>query len=132
VSALISSKGKPRQVVSIIQQSGFIFFYPKQLIEELQEVPEKPRLAPKISSSQIERLVTLIESRGRLVELDSVVLAVSRDPKDDPFLACAQSVGCNYLVTGDKDMLVLQFHGTTKILTPAGFLSVLESGGEDG
>lgn len=37
---------------------------------------------------------------------------VSRDPDDDKFLSCAIDARCVYVVSGDKDLLVLgSFHG---------------------
>lgn len=46
----------------------------------------------------------------------------SRDPKDDPFLACALSSRARYLVTRDKDLLVLGKPFGVEILTPTRFL----------
>ncbi len=49
----------------------------------------------------------------------------SRDPKDDPFLACALSSRARYLVTRDKDLLVLGKPFGIEIVTPARFLAWL-------
>ena len=43
------------------------------------------------------------------------------DPDDDAVLACAVKSEADYLVTGDKDLLVLGHYGKTKILTPREF-----------
>ncbi len=54
----------------------------------------------------------------------------SRDPKDDPFLACALAAGVTYLVTRDHDLLALGKPFGIEIVTPARFLAWLrESGG---
>lgn len=34
-------------------------------------------------------------------------LAICRDPKDDAYLSLSRAVSADYLVTGDKDLLVL-------------------------
>lgn len=51
---------------------------------------------------------------------------VERDPDDNRILECAQSSGSDYIVTGDKDLLVLRQHAGARILTPAEFLALLQ------
>ena len=46
----------------------------------------------------------------------------SRDPKDDPFLACALAARAKHLVTRDDDLLALGKPFGIEILTPARFL----------
>jgi len=50
---------------------------------------------------------------------------ISRDPDDDKFLACAKAVKAEYLVTEDKDLLVLQEYKGTRICQPAEFITLL-------
>lgn len=49
----------------------------------------------------------------------------SRDPKDDPFLACALAARAKYLVTRDRDLLVLKKPFGIEVVTPATFLAWL-------
>lgn len=70
-------------------------------------------------------MVDLLERKGVLTELEQFP-PVSRDPKDDVFLACAAFSDSDYLVSGDLDLLDLQTHGRTRIIRPAEFLSILE------
>jgi putative PIN family toxin of toxin-antitoxin system len=53
--------------------------------------------------------------------------AVTRDPKDDYLLAYALVGEADYLVTGDKDLLVLKQVDTVKIVTSREFLSILKT-----
>jgi putative PIN family toxin of toxin-antitoxin system len=53
----------------------------------------------------------------------------SRDPKDDPLLACALAARADYLISNDRDLLVLGKPFGISIVTPAEFLSVLEESG---
>lgn len=46
-----------------------------------------------------------------------------RDPNDDKFLSLAMNGGADYIVTGDKDLLVLKKVGRTKIVTPKAFVA---------
>lgn len=49
----------------------------------------------------------------------------SRDPKDDMLLALSFAGHADYLVTGDKDLLVLRTFGDTQIVTPKQFVSIV-------
>jgi putative PIN family toxin of toxin-antitoxin system len=50
----------------------------------------------------------------------------SRDAKDDPFLACALAARANYLVSSDRDLLVLGKPFGIAIVTPFQFLRSLD------
>ena len=51
---------------------------------------------------------------------------VSRDVKDDKFLATAAIAQADYLVTEDNDLLVLDEYEGAKIIDAATFLRILE------
>ncbi|MBS2009689.1 MAG: putative toxin-antitoxin system toxin component, PIN family [Cyanobacteria bacterium SZAS TMP-1] len=102
----------------------FTVVYPQWLIDELRNIKSKPRLAARIHPDDLQRLIHLIEEGGFLVDLEKVA-AISRDQKDDPFLACAQAGDCDFIVTGDDDLLCLKTHGRTKVISAAEFLQIL-------
>lgn len=60
-------------------------------------------------------------------------IRVARDPKDDYLIAHALATDVDYLVTGDKDLLVLDHVGRVIIVTPAEMLALLriEMSGSD-
>jgi len=51
----------------------------------------------------------------------------SRDPRDHPVLATALAARARYLVAGDRDLLVLEKPFGIEIVTPAQFLSQIET-----
>ena len=55
------------------------------------------------------------------------VPSVSRDPADDKFLACSRLAGAEYLVTEDKDLLVLEVYKGSRICQPAEFIKLLSA-----
>lgn len=123
VSALLVP-GNPRLLINRFENGSFTIIYPRGLIDELQAVLLKPRLATRIRSNDLENLLQLIEQSGFLIEPESIP-SVSRDPKDDIFLACAVASHADFLVTGDKDLLCIgEYHGT-RIVTPKEFLEIL-------
>ena len=125
VSALITT-GNPKKIVDAWLIDGlFTVVYPQWLIDELLNTKSKPRLAARIHPDDLQGLIHFIEEDGFLVDLEKVE-AISRDPKDDPFLACAQAGDCDFIVTGDDDLLCLKTYGRTKIISAAEFLQILE------
>ena len=41
---------------------------------------------------------------------------------DDKFLECAERANADAIITGDKDLLTLKSHQSTRIITPAEYL----------
>jgi predicted nucleic acid-binding protein len=69
----------------------------------------------------VQRICQPLWETARLVKPVTDV-GVCRDPKDDHLLALAMDGEAHYLITGDRDLLVLSpFHGI-QIVTPARFL----------
>ena len=52
---------------------------------------------------------------------------VTRDPKDDPVVACAVEGGAGFIVSGDQDLLVLRTYKRVRMVTPRDFLALLET-----
>lgn len=70
-----------------------------------------------------------MDALARLVTIaaDVPIAAVIReDPDDDKVLACAVSVGADYLITGDSHLLKLGSFASVPIVTPADFFRALE------
>lgn len=84
---------------------------------------------PKFSLSPKE-IRTIIDAEVlpyfEVVEIKSEIRDVCRDPQDDKFLAVAANGMASWLITGDKDLLVLQVFRQTKIITPGEFLKQIE------
>jgi len=57
------------------------------------------------------------------VQLQGTV-KLCRDPKDDIFLECAARSHADFLIAGDKDLLVLGQYKGTQIITPAQYIGL--------
>jgi putative PIN family toxin of toxin-antitoxin system len=98
------------------------------IVREVLEVLHRPQLRARflqIAQLDIARIIGLFE-QAQVVEPQDVP-AVSRDPEDDKFLACAKAAGAGCLVTEDQDLLVLEEYEGTRICQPAGFIALLEA-----
>ena len=74
-----------------------------------------------------DETLRLIHSYKELVEWVPIIERVQacRDPKDDKFLELAVNGQAEYLITGDKDLLVLHPFKETKILSTKDFIDTL-------
>jgi putative PIN family toxin of toxin-antitoxin system len=87
----------------------------KALFDELADTLRKPYLAERIERTNYEGLVSLLQRNAELIEVRSVV-EMCRDPNDNYLLALAKDGNADYLITGDKDLLVLKEFEKTKII----------------
>jgi putative PIN family toxin of toxin-antitoxin system len=74
-------------------------------------VLESPRITKKylIRKEDLEHLVDLLKTDTILVPGQAVVKgSVSRDPRDEMFLACAIDANADCIVSGDSHLLDLQ------------------------
>jgi putative PIN family toxin of toxin-antitoxin system len=90
----------------------------KPILDELLEV-----LTRKFGFTQDEArsAIRLLRTRATLIAPTPLSAPVCRDPDDDAILATARTAACAALVTGDKDLTVLQHYEGVTILTPAEF-----------
>lgn len=98
------------------------------IIQEILEVLHRPRLRkkfPQITELDIERILDLF-AQGFVVH-PGAHPAISRDPDDEKFLACAKLAQADYLVSEDKDLLVLESYEGTRICAAAEFIGVLST-----
>jgi uncharacterized protein len=63
----------------------------------------------------------IVEAIGEIIKPSQKIINICRDPDDDNIIACAVEAKADYLVTGDKDLLVLKSHQGIKIVTPRDF-----------
>ena len=88
----------------------------------LDELREKLVNKFKYSADTADQAVALFRSRMELVLPDALAVPVSRDPDDDNILAAALTGNCDFVITGDKDLLVLNPFGDIRILNPRAFI----------
>ncbi|OGH14251.1 MAG: putative toxin-antitoxin system toxin component, PIN family [Candidatus Levybacteria bacterium RIFCSPLOWO2_02_FULL_37_10] len=102
----------------------------KPLLVELFEVLKRPEIHSKFASSVSIDYKQLLDflSQAEVVEIGDIP-NISRDIKDNKFLETAIAARADYLVSEDKDLLILGKYRGTQILTCRGFADILESQG---
>ena len=70
---------------------------------------------------EVEQAVMLLESRSSIVEPLTLAAPVCRDPDDDMIIGTALAASSDCIVTGDKDLLVLNSVSGIPIIAPSAF-----------
>ena len=129
VSSLAKIKNSPSyQILKSIRAGEIIFSTSNQILEEVRNVIGRERIVKftKMTIAQRENFMDLIIRRSDLSEGKTSLTLSSRDIKDNMFLVCAYEVQADYLITGDRDLLVLKEFAGTKIVTPREFVNILK------
>jgi putative PIN family toxin of toxin-antitoxin system len=125
LSALITRGTPPDQLYEEWRHGRFDLASAEQQLEELNRVSRRPFFQARLKPSEVGRMINDIRRLAVMCDfLPS--LTISPDPDDDFLLAVAQVAGADYLVTGDKnDLLVLKSHGSTRITTARELIQLL-------
>lgn len=130
VSGLFGIKDSPSsQILSAIRTQKIILVTSPVIVEEIEEVINRGKIVKLTKMSKDERadfMDKLIE-RSDVTAGKQLLQLVGRDVKDDKFLACALEAKADYIVTGDKDLLVLKEYEGITIVTPREFLETLKT-----
>ena len=92
-----------------------------QLIHEIRDVANRPKIKNRIANEDIEQLFKLIKAYCIKSNIQQTADTYIRDSKDLYILSFAESIEADYIISGDKDLTDLEKHLNTHILTPAQF-----------
>ncbi len=112
--------GVPRQAFDKLLDNGMVLISVPVLLE-LAEVLNREKFDKYVTHDERMRFMVGFLRVAEMIETGETI-AVCRDPKDDKLLELAVSGDADFLVTGDKDLLVLNPFRGVKIITPREFL----------
>jgi len=115
-------------VEATLTNTNIDLLVPHGLIEEIQRIAEtkeyfRSRIPPDDLKSGIQYLLS---TSFALPKSENIAL-FSRDRADDYLIASAIEHEADYLVTGDKDLLVLAVVGPVAIIPPAEYYWLLDA-----
>lgn len=126
VSALVLPFSVPRRAIDwVLERGTLLISWP--VLAEMSEVLGRPRFRRYVREEVARNFLYSMAREAEWVETPAEVIA-SRDPKDNKFLSLALSGRATHIITGDKDLLVLDPFREIRILNPADFLSSVASG----
>ena len=97
--------------------------FSKELFNELEITAKRRKFYQYFDTEQVEMLLQMLMENVDVVDVCSVV-KICRDSKDNFLLALAQDGDVDYLITGDRDLLMLKKFGKTKIVTLTAFENI--------
>ncbi len=120
ISSLLFEGSNPDLAIRYALQNGNILFS-LELIEEIDEVLSRAKFRKYITDEEREEFLDSFIDRGILIEVVDVVKEC-RDAKDDKILELSLSGKADLIISGDKDLLVLNPFRSIQIQSVEQFL----------
>ena len=125
VSAAISLDGNPALIFEMIISEEVQNFTTQEIIKEIKDVLQRPKIAMRLSSTEQEFIVNTFTKFSKKINPAVRFHQVQADPDDDKFLDCAVSASAEYIISGDGHLLRLKEFMDIKIVTPAEFIKIM-------
>ena len=103
---------------NLIERNKVKLIFSDDLIADFLEVIRRPKLSIFFSEEDLNHLLEIIDQKAEFVNVTSFV-DVCRDSNDNFLLALAKDGDADYLITGDKDLLIIKKFENTDIITIA-------------
>lgn len=114
--------GNERIVIQYAMEGGFKAIISLKVIEEFRKVM---RLKFNIEYDLIQEAVLEMMEITDIIKVGSSVNIQVRDPEDIDILRAAIDSNCDYLITGDKDLLCIKRSNNLNILRTSEFIKIL-------
>lgn len=96
------------------------------LIEEIRNVASRDKIRRRVAASDVEDLLAIINAFCQFAIIETKVSPTAvRDPKDLYLLSLADTIGADYIISGDADLTDLGQHNQTKIIKLADFKEMM-------
>lgn len=89
------------------------------------EILRNLRLKIKLPTNIVDNICELLREHANISIPEPLASDVCRDPDDIKILGLAVASNADYIVTGDKDLLILKNFQDTPILNPRSFSDIL-------
>ena len=110
--------GAPREILKAVITSKVTACATAEIVDEYLEIVDEmiSRKQGTINRNILSPLIRSLEMIEPRTQVE-----VPRDPDDDKFLGCAKDAKALYIVSGDKDLLVLERFENIEIITAREF-----------
>lgn len=113
--------GAPWRVVNAVSKGSIQAAVTPEIVEEYIEVVDE-MIARGQGNLRRDGLDSFLASLEFF--MPKTKIAVCRDPDDDKFIGCAIDADALYIVSGDKDLLSLEFCKGVRMITAAEFCEI--------
>ena len=98
-----------------------------RLIEEIRDVAGRDKIRKYVSETDLDDLLAIINAFCQFVTIEADISPKAvRDPKDLYLLALADTIGADYIVSGDADLTDLGQYNQTCIMKLADFKAMMQ------
>lgn len=127
VSMAIKAGGTADRLLAAWRDGRFVLLLAPPILDEIVRVLRSSRLRRliRLTPTDLDGLMETLLLDAELTPGRLAVHGIARDPSDDMFLACAVEGHADYIVSGDRDLLVLGSYEGIPIVTAAAFLRIL-------
>ncbi len=110
--------GFPRKILSAVVRQKITACATTEIINEYEEIVQEMinRKQRHINRAILSPLIKTMEIIEPITHVE-----ICRDPDDNKFLGCAKDSHALYIVSGDKDLLVIEKYGNIQIITAQKF-----------
>ena len=109
------------KIDQLFKENQLTLLFSQELLDEFMEVAQRPKFKKYFSTRDLQNLILNIRAKAEFVQVSSSINRC-RDFKDNFLLALANDGRASHLITGDKDLLILEKINETKILTMTEYL----------
>lgn len=129
VSAIIWG-GIPDRILLLGETQSITISMSQELLNELERTFSKSKLQPKLQALDltVSSVINLIRESVIVYPIDQITVPNLRDPDDNIVVATAIAAQADVMITGDRDLLVLETYQGISIMTAKDFLQSLETG----
>lgn len=120
VIAALFWPGPPRLVYDLVRNGQLVMLISLKMEQEFIRVLGYDRFG--LTSAEIMPFVRELRLKGVPVEISKAIMEITADPTDNIFLECAVDGKADYIISGDKHLLVLSSYSGIPILRPKDFL----------
>jgi len=111
--------GVPGRILKAWRDGRLQLVLSVDILDEYQRVGQV--LGSQYSGVDLKPFLRLLTVEAEIIEAPSLPTAVSADPDDDKFLACASAAGAPVIVSGDKHLLDQDGWRGIRVLRPRQF-----------
>jgi putative PIN family toxin of toxin-antitoxin system len=112
--------GPPHRILQGWRDGRVQLVLSPDIFEEYRRVAEV--LHEQFPAVDLTGLLELVVVEAEMCQAEPLLEAVSADPDDDKFIACALSSGSKLIVSGDKHLLAVDGYRGIEILKPRPFV----------
>ncbi|MCP8312973.1 MAG: putative toxin-antitoxin system toxin component, PIN family [archaeon] len=107
ISSLIRS-GKPRLLWNKVIKGKIELIISKEILSELNDVARRPKLRRYLSLKRLRRFNQILIRIGKIIEVRTHLPQITEDPDDNIIVETALDGRADYMVSGDKHLLILK------------------------